>query len=149
MDEAGRIRQVGTPEEVYERPADSAVFRFLGMANFLPVTVENGACRVGAGGQALPCAPPHGATGARAVGFRPSDVLLARSGPGLAATVKRASFLGAQTDYLLDVDGLGLRVQVPTHLALERGLLFGEGERCAFAFRKLHWFGPEAFGEAR
>jgi iron(III) transport system ATP-binding protein len=38
----GRIVQVGTPEEVYGRPADRWVARFLGEAEFLPAAIETG-----------------------------------------------------------------------------------------------------------
>jgi spermidine/putrescine ABC transporter ATP-binding subunit len=38
----GRLRQIGTPSEVYERPATRFVAEFLGAANLLPVTVRNG-----------------------------------------------------------------------------------------------------------
>jgi ABC-type Fe3+/spermidine/putrescine transport system ATPase subunit len=37
--DAGRVVQVGTPEEVYRRPATPFVARFLGRANFLPGVV--------------------------------------------------------------------------------------------------------------
>ena len=42
--EAGRVEQIGRPEEVYRRPATAFVARFLGRANFLAGTVaETGA----------------------------------------------------------------------------------------------------------
>src|SRR5512136_793313 len=47
LDQAGALRQVGTPEDVDERPVDEFVFRFLGVANFLAVTRADGAWRVG------------------------------------------------------------------------------------------------------
>jgi putative spermidine/putrescine transport system ATP-binding protein len=37
--EAGRVEQVGSPEEVYRRPATAFVARFLGRANFLAGTI--------------------------------------------------------------------------------------------------------------
>ena len=37
--EAGRVEQIGRPEEVYRRPATAFVARFLGRANFLAGTV--------------------------------------------------------------------------------------------------------------
>ena len=44
--EAGRVEQIGRPEEVYRRPATAFVARFLGRANFLAGTVaETGADR--------------------------------------------------------------------------------------------------------
>jgi len=38
--QAGRIAQVGTPEEVYDRPATAFVANFMGAENVLPVHVE-------------------------------------------------------------------------------------------------------------
>ena len=38
--EAGRIRQTGTPLDVYARPADSFVADFVGIANFVPAIVR-------------------------------------------------------------------------------------------------------------
>src|SRR5690606_32774149 len=40
---AGRIEQVGTPAEIYERPAPRFVAEFLGWSNFLRGRVEPGA----------------------------------------------------------------------------------------------------------
>jgi spermidine/putrescine ABC transporter ATP-binding subunit len=60
--EAGRVEQVGRPEEVYRRPATAFVARFLGRANFLAGTVaEIGAAVVVAldGGQLSVVALPH------------------------------------------------------------------------------------------
>ena len=44
---AGRLMQVGTPAEVYERPSTRFVAEFLGAANVLPITVRDGRDRVG------------------------------------------------------------------------------------------------------
>ncbi len=38
----GRIRQSGTPMQLYREPADSFVYRFLGEANEVPCRIENG-----------------------------------------------------------------------------------------------------------
>jgi thiamine transport system ATP-binding protein len=40
---AGRVVQSGTPAEVWQRPADAFVARFLGFANVLAVSVDSGA----------------------------------------------------------------------------------------------------------
>jgi len=36
----GHLEQVGTPEEIYEKPQSAFVARFIGSANLIPVTVE-------------------------------------------------------------------------------------------------------------
>ncbi|WP_282605243.1 ABC transporter ATP-binding protein [Pelagibius sp. Alg239-R121] len=43
----GRVMQLGTPEEIYERPANRFVADFIGESTFLPVTVQQGVARFG------------------------------------------------------------------------------------------------------
>src|SRR6266542_4967743 len=49
--EAGRVRQLGTPVEVFKRPANLFVARFIGSTpmNLLPATVDGGALRLAGG----------------------------------------------------------------------------------------------------
>jgi sulfate transport system ATP-binding protein len=42
----GRIEQIGTPAEIWERPATPFIFRFLGDVNVLPARHENGGIAV-------------------------------------------------------------------------------------------------------
>jgi sulfate/thiosulfate transport system ATP-binding protein len=50
----GRIEQVGTPEEVYERPATPFVCSFLGDVNLFRGRVDHGRARIGGGEIAIP-----------------------------------------------------------------------------------------------
>jgi spermidine/putrescine transport system ATP-binding protein len=59
---AGRLEQVGTPEEIYEAPESAFVARFIGSANLVPVVVE----RVDGGRAAI--ALPGGRRGSVATG---------------------------------------------------------------------------------
>lgn len=147
MDDSGHIRQTGNPWEIFERPVDPFVFNFMGIANFVPVRRDGEAYLVGDGAQPIPWAAPQGDATHWAAGFRPSDVQIAREGAGLKGTVKRANFLGAMMDYLIEVDGAHLRTSLETHEALSRGLLFKEGENCAVSFRDLLWFNAETLKE--
>jgi iron(III) transport system ATP-binding protein len=153
MDESGSIRQVGTPAEIFEHPADRYVFRFMGLANFLPVQCHAGVLSVAGSDQPFPWPPPGGEGRRWLAGFRPSDVKISRDGSGLACRVKRASFLGAMMDYLLEVEGSLIRTQIETHDALHRGLVLGEAEACRVAFHNIHWFedrdAPEGRQEGR
>ena len=54
--------------------------------------------------------------------------------------MRRASFLGAFTDYQLDVCGQYVRTAVDTHEALARDLLLAEGDECVINLRNAHWF---------
>lgn len=147
MDEKGRIRQVGTPWEIFEQPVDPYVFNFMGIANFVSVRRDGEAYLVGNGEQPIPWEAPQGDAPKWVAGFRPSDVEIAPQGTGLRGTVKRASFLGAMMDYLIEVDGAHLRTNIETHEAISKGLMFQEGETCVVSFRNLLWFNAESLAE--
>ena len=154
LDKSGAIRQIGTPVEIFEKPVDNFVFNFMGIANFLPVRREGNRFCVGKGEQGVPWTDPEGTANDWVAAFRPSDVRLSRydaatanDGKLLRGTVKRASFLGAMMDYLVEIDGAHLRTELETHEAIAKGLLFKEGESCAINFRSLHWFDAASMGE--
>jgi iron(III) transport system ATP-binding protein len=116
----GVVQQVGTPMELYERPANLFVASFLGTANIVAGDVvgsgSDRAFRV-ADGVMLPI--PPGAEvppGARLV-FRPQD---ARVDPGtegacLSGTIANREFLGSAVRYGVRVGPAELTVDVPFH----------------------------------
>nr|WP_283949579.1 ABC transporter ATP-binding protein [Limobrevibacterium gyesilva] len=113
----GRVRQTGTPEELYERPADLFVAGFLGRCSILRGAVETpGVFR--AGGLALPCA--GGTPGEHsALVVRPERVGIAANGgtppdgaiPGRVAMV---TYLGGLTDWHVQTDAGEILVTRPT-----------------------------------
>ena len=149
MDEKGALRQIGAPEEVYEHPSDDFVFRFLGIANFLPVRRDAAALYIGGSSAPWVGPPPNRPGGKLTAGFRPSDVLLARDGDGLPGIVRRASFLGAQVDYLIDIAGTLIRAALPSHECLDRNLLFVEGDSCRVGLATVQWFDGDIVAGAR
>lgn len=140
MDKDGSIQQVGTPWEIYEKSGNEMVFKFMGLANFIPVRFEGGQHWVGTGKQIIPWKETPSANGK--YGCRPSDIILAKSGSGLVGTILRASFLGAVMDYMIEIDGVTLRTEISTNKALQHDLMFAEGEQCIVNFHELLWF-PE------
>jgi spermidine/putrescine ABC transporter ATP-binding subunit len=118
----GQLRQVGTPAEVYERPASRFVAEFLGAANILPARVRgrNGqgtALEVcGLPVQAASCAPAGEAV---LLAIRPERLRIlpaaaAPVGNWLAGTVALSAYAG---DTLLHTvrlaDGTEMRVSAP------------------------------------
>ncbi len=110
----GRIEQVGTPEEIYERPANRRVAEFVGEGNFLPATVRavaGAAAKVEvAGVGSLEAEAREDARPGRAVvvGFRPHDVTLAPlpaggAGGGLVGTLLSRTYLGDVVRYELEL----------------------------------------------
>ncbi|MCA0300789.1 MAG: ABC transporter ATP-binding protein [Proteobacteria bacterium] len=109
--EAGVIRQVGTPMELYERPANLFVAGFLGTANILPGRVAGDAFEVTGGARV---ALPRGAAvpaGARLV-FRPQHAALTPDG-ALRGPITHREFLGATVRYGVDVGGTEILVDAP------------------------------------
>ncbi len=149
MDEQGRLRQTGTPQQLFDRPDDPYVFRFLGIANFLALKRGDGAWRLADGRTEWRGPAPERTGDEAAIGFRPTDVILARDGDGLPGTVRRASFLGAQMDYLIEVAGATVRAALDSRQCLDQGLMFAEGDICRLDFHAVQWFdNPGGEGDA-
>jgi multiple sugar transport system ATP-binding protein len=141
---AGKILQVATPRDIYERPATSFVGGFLGSPrmNLLPARAEDDA--IVAGPFRLP--RPAGKLPERLeVGVRPEHVVVGDSGDaGHAGEVLAVEPLGAETHLVVRVGGHDLRAQArgfATHgrgdavrvsILPERALVFdaeGDGAR--------------------
>lgn len=89
---AGRIEQIGTPEQVYSRPATAFVAEFVGLSNHVAGTVSGR--HVDLLGARLPLIDAAVGEGAVTAYVRPEDVQLVDDDEG-SATVLAASFLGA------------------------------------------------------
>ena len=79
---AGRMEQIGTPEEVYARPATTFVASFIGSPpmNLLHGVADGASFRVG--GQTLPLPRPAPRSGPLVLGVRPEHVQWATRGEG-------------------------------------------------------------------
>ncbi|KOV66100.1 ABC transporter ATP-binding protein [Streptomyces sp. MMG1121] len=87
----GRIAQSGTPLEVWQRPADAFVARFLGFDNVVPATVVAAAADSPWGKLPVPDGSPQGA---RTLLVRPAGVRLVAADAGLCCTVTARTFKG-------------------------------------------------------
>jgi thiamine transport system ATP-binding protein len=96
--DAGRIAQVGTAQEVWQRPASAFVARFLGFENVVAAAVSGGEAETPWG--PLPV-PPGVADGRYDLLVRPGGVLIDGTGP-LGATVAARTFRGDHVALLLE-----------------------------------------------
>jgi putative spermidine/putrescine transport system ATP-binding protein len=87
----GNIEQIGTPEDLYTRPATSFVATFIGLSNTLDAELVGSEVRVL--NAALPLLGTGPADGAVTAYIRPEDVSFAST--GIPATVVASSFLGS------------------------------------------------------
>jgi putative spermidine/putrescine transport system ATP-binding protein len=88
----GRIEQIGTPQETYERPASAFVSQFLGKTNDFAATIDRTAtpARVVAGSWSAPA--PAGLAGPVTVSIRPERIGFGDA--GLAAKIVTRVFQG-------------------------------------------------------
>ena len=106
---AGRLEQVGTPAEIYDRPRTRFVAEFIGEINLIDGFVREGRFIL-PDGRAIPA--PAGPGGAATLALRPEQTRLVASGEGaLNGTIADASFLGDQVLYTIETEG-GRRVFV-------------------------------------
>jgi spermidine/putrescine transport system ATP-binding protein len=112
----GRIEQLGSPAELYERPRTAFVARFLGASNLLPGTVSGSSVvRLDGGGEVRIPAKSLPESGTRvAVGIRPEKLAFgARDGRNrLAGTVVESAYVGVATQYIVDTPSGRLTVYV-------------------------------------
>ncbi|HET6201339.1 MAG TPA: ABC transporter ATP-binding protein [Planctomycetota bacterium] len=104
---AGRIEQVGTPEEIFRAPATPFVAAFVGRHNLLPGVVEGGVVRTPLG----PVPSPPGAAGRVTVAVRPDAVAIGDQ--GAAAEVASCAFAAGRWLHRLLLDGLEVRAVGP------------------------------------
>jgi putative spermidine/putrescine transport system ATP-binding protein len=119
----GRIEQVGTPLDIYQRPASAFVADFIGACNLLPARVTGVEAGL-ASCEIRPGAVARVESGALSTGdevtlaIRPERLALGRA-PGevladtsLAGTVRASTYLGARTSYDIDAGGVAMRCDV-------------------------------------
>lgn len=102
----GRVVQIGTPQELFERPAHTFVGYFIGSPgmNLFDAEIEGAVARIA--GTKVPLGAGYAPTGGRLqVGVRPEFVKLTDAESGVPARVTRVEDVGRHKIVRLDVDG--------------------------------------------
>jgi ABC-type sugar transport system ATPase subunit len=124
---AGRIEQVGTPRELYDRPANLFVARFLGEPGMNVLEGKAGNGHVAGAGFSVALPPKlAGAGKAIAVGIRPEDL---EYDPSEAAAfrgqVRTVEYLGARSLLRVDVGETLVSAFLPASVELSPGAAIG------------------------
>ena len=130
----GVVQQVGTPRELFERPANTFVARFIGAPamNLLPVEGRSDDCVLSGTEVVLPWGGP-----ARfQLGVRPPEVRLG-SGP-VRGTVDVVESLGHEALVHIDVQGHAVVAQVPEPTSARAG------DTVSMTFSAVHRFDVES-----
>ncbi|MEY1554469.1 ABC transporter ATP-binding protein [Yoonia sp. R2331] len=137
--DAGKIAQVGSPRELYERPANLFVAQFIGSPrmNVMPCQTSGDAYalsghRGGAYGRSAP---------ATHLGIRPEHITLGAPGSGqIDGTVDVLEYLGADTFVILACGDLG---QVTVRVTGNSDLAPGDQVGLQLSADDLHFFGAD------
>jgi spermidine/putrescine transport system ATP-binding protein len=130
--DAGRLLQVGTPEDIYEQPRTRMVADFIGETNFLPVTVARpGIARLGDGTEVA--GPVDGDPGSRTtLTVRPEKMFLVpaeerapRGHNQIRGEVRRRVYLGNALAYEVELAGQRVHIRHENAPAVRR---FADGD---------------------
>ncbi|MFM0223479.1 ABC transporter ATP-binding protein [Paraburkholderia dipogonis] len=123
---AGRIEQIGSPREIYYRPANRTVAQFVGTINRLAGERREGMLTTTGGAVPLPAGSMH-ANSAHEIFFRPEDAYLADPAHAqLRGHIESTAFLGERTR--LTIGGAApdaLLIDVAGRVELARGTPVG------------------------
>jgi multiple sugar transport system ATP-binding protein len=125
----GKLRQIGTPTEIYDKPADEFVASFLGTPPMNLVERDSGS-----------------------LGFRPEHFLpreMLQNGSALAEfpfRIERMEYLGAERILYGTIEGMKAKrvvtAKLPAHAASD-GIRAGDLHAFAVRRSELHYFGPD------
>jgi iron(III) transport system ATP-binding protein len=134
----GVIEQIGTPMEIYRKPATPFVADFVGSMNFLEGEIA-AAGRVRIGTAELDCTGSNGYVPGTRVGLclRPEDVAVRNIGPGtpnrIPVTIAGLDFLGAFCRVTLQPEAGGTPIIADFSINLMRDLGVAEGQHLEIA----------------
>jgi iron(III) transport system ATP-binding protein len=106
---AGVIQHIGTPKDIYQRPANLFVSTFIGRSNVLEgeLLTAGGEPRVKIGNYEFPMPnirQQFRKDGGLTVSVRPEELLMSAEGPGLKAVIDDCVFLGLNTHYFMHME---------------------------------------------
>jgi putative spermidine/putrescine transport system ATP-binding protein len=145
--ERGRLAQVGTPEDIYERPASRFVASFVGRANTLRGRAENG--RIIVGTTVLAAGSARREDGAVDVMVRPHRATVLRDGAAngcenrVPGTVARIVYVGDMIQVAVDTAAGPIVAERSTSGPDWRTLAAGERVTVAWAAADTLVFPPE------
>jgi ABC-type Fe3+/spermidine/putrescine transport system ATPase subunit len=150
---SGRIEQIGTPAEVYERPATPFVAGFVGTSNLFTTTVEGQRgeytlVRVGSDGLALLTGSGRPLGARITIAVRPEKIRLQEAAEqppeGLCharGTITDVVYLGTVTRYLVAIEGGGSVVVLEQNLdTTSMEALGAQGRAVRLTWQPRHTF---------
>lgn len=128
----GKIEQVGSADDIYDRPRSAFVFSFVGDSASVPVSTDDG--QVLFKGKPLGIETGNAGSGGTRLFFRPQDIALQNDGPAFEGTIVSSRRLAGARIAELDL-GLGVEGRIEVELPLSVEAKQGE----VIHFRPSRW----------
>ncbi|MFC5992045.1 ABC transporter ATP-binding protein [Limoniibacter endophyticus] len=129
----GKLAQLGTPEEIYEKPENLFVAQFVGRANVIDCEIV-GKDQAKIGPTVYRCDTKGLSSGAAKAAIRPHRIsltpdrdraLVSNATNSARGRINRVTYIGDIVQYDIAIDGATLKIEVPTASA---GHGFGDGD---------------------
>ncbi len=143
----GEVVQVGTPEDLFARPAHTFVGYFIGSPgmNVAPATVEDNRARFGSQMIKLARTYPHLPASVKTeIGVRPEFVRIAKNGEGISGRIVKIDDVGRYRVVKLDLDG-----HLFNAIAAEDARIEGDRAHVVFDPANLHVYSGGRLVEGR
>lgn len=139
----GSIQQIGTPQELYQRPVNRFVHSFLGQSNFTDVVIKDSRAFL-PNDMSTPIFDSVSAPlqGNAVMATRPNDISLNRT-QGYKAKITKRTFKTDFVEYMVNAQGQALVIQTPHRN------LFQAGEDCFLSISQPAWYEKENSAELK
>ena len=140
----GEIQQIGTPQAIYQRPANLFGASFIGRTNLIKgeIRMDGEQALLNASGVTVPVntlLDEEKKNQKVVVSVRPEEFVIAKDGDGIPATVISSTFLGLNMHYFLKLAD-GTDVQVIQEAELDSRLKDGETIHLRMKQNKINIF---------
>ncbi len=129
----GNIQQIGTPQELYQRPVNRFVHSFLGQSNFTDVILRGTSAFLPGDDNPIYVGSPSRLSGAKVMATRPNVIEINRDG-GYRTRILKRTFKTDFVEYLVSVGNQTILIQTPHRN------LFKTGENCYLKINEPVWY---------
>lgn len=126
----GKLLQVGSPDDIYERPASRFVADFIGQTNFLNATVRDNDSVVLENGHVVAAASTFDAGTKAALSLRPERIRMTEiigddapaidHGRGVTGTISDITYLGNALVYTVAIDWMSIEVRTENRPSVQK-----------------------------
>lgn len=142
----GRIEQQGTPQEVYDHPANAFVYNFLGNVNVFHGRIHDGKVQIGTRQPEESGMNRHAETASEQAYIRPHEIGISRmrsSEHDIEGTIDEVRLLGGQIGLTIACPGVEEGIEAEISRELFKNLQLSRGERVFVSLDRVRVFSAD------